>query len=391
MTAPVVVVGASLAGVRVVQGLRSDGLTDPIVLIDDQDELPYDKPPLSKQVLVASDVEPRIRLFTEADAASHAVEMRLGVGAAGLDLQRKVIVLCDGSMQPYSRLVIATGGRAIPSQWGPADASFTLRTLDQARRLSRSLRAASTLTVIGAGLIGTEVASAGVTHGVRVALVDAAPGPLRRVVSEDVSAWLSEWYTSHGVDLRFDTMVEAIDVHGEQYVVRLAGGATLESDCVVVAIGSRPNVAWLAESGLMIEDGVMCNDAGEAVAAPDVYAVGDVARWWDADASAYVRHEHWTRATEQAACVAHNIAHPGAGRTVNGPPYAWSDQFGSKLQVVGRRLDRTSRLVPGSRPDQWAALYVTGGRLVGAAVLNWPKALVAVRRSLETTGAMPTL
>ena len=391
MAAPIVVVGASVAGVRVAQGLRAEGCTEPIALIDEQDEAPYDKPPLSKQVLVSGDVEPRVRLLPGAHATELAIDLMLGVGAASVDPDRKRVVLRDGSTQPYSRLVLATGGHAISPPWGGGDGIFTLRTLDQARHLSQSLRAASALTVIGAGLIGTEVASAAVTHGVRVALVDAAPGPLCRVVSDDVSSWLSDWYTSLGVELRFDAKVEAIDAQDAHHAVRLAGGETLESDCVVVAIGSRPNVAWLADSGLTIDDGVVCNDAGEATGVPGVYAVGDVARWWDADAGAHVRHEHWTRATEQAACVAHNIAHPGARRTVTGAPYAWSDQFGSKLQVVGRRLDRTSRLVPGNRPEQWAALYVTGGRLVGAAVLNWPKALVAARRSLETTGELPAL
>jgi NADPH-dependent 2,4-dienoyl-CoA reductase/sulfur reductase-like enzyme len=391
MGAPIVVVGGSLAGVRVVQGLRTEGCDDPIVLIDEQDESPYDKPPLSKQVLVSGEADARIRLLTDTDATELAVELRLGTGAASLDQGRKVVVLRDGSTQPYSRLVLATGGHAMASPWGNGDGIFTLRTLDEARRLSRSLRELSTLTVVGAGLIGTEVASAGVAHGVQVTLVDAAPGPLSRVVSDDVSRWLADWYRSHGLALRFGAKVEAIDAHDRCHRVRLASGETLESDCVVVAIGSRPSVAWLAGAGLTVEDGVLCSDGGAAVGAPDVYAVGDVARWWDAELGVHVRHEHWTRATEQAACVAHNIAHPGADRTVSSPSYAWSDQFGSKLQVVGRRIERTTRLVPGARPDQWAALYASGDRLVGAAVLNWPKALAAARRSLETTHEIPTL
>ena len=391
MSNPLVVVGASVAGVRTAQALRSEGYGGTIYLVGEDAEWPYDKPPLSKQVLSSGVLEPRMRLVEAEEAARANLDFRLGMRATGIDAANRVVHLADGSAQPYGTLVLATGASAKPSPWGSADGIFTLRSLADALALSKSFEGARDVAIVGAGLIGMEVASSALSRGLDVTVVDAAPGPLLRVVSADVSARLTDWYESRGVRIAVGRGIESIKSAGGRKVVHLDRAETISADCVVVAIGSQPNVGWLAASGIPIEDGVLTDECGRVLDTSDIYAVGDVASWWDPVAGRHVRSEHWTRTVEQAPCVAHNMCHPDDPWTVRTPPYSWSDQFGAKLQMIGRvGLDET-RFVAGAGTTQWAALSGSDGEFAGATFMNWPRGLAAARRALGARASVADL
>jgi NADPH-dependent 2,4-dienoyl-CoA reductase/sulfur reductase-like enzyme len=254
--------------------------------------------------------------------------------------------------------------------------------LADALALSRAFVGRPELAIVGAGLIGMEVASSAVSRGIAVTVVDAASGPLMRVLSADVSTRLSQWYEGKGVRVAFGRAIESIAPKDDGQAIQLDDGSVITADCVVVAIGSQPNLAWLAGSDLPLDNGVLADATGLVCGTLDVYVVGDVASWWDPDTGRHTRHEHWTRAIEQAACLAHNICHPEDRTSVTTPAYAWSDQFGCKLQMLGHVGSDESKFVAGGGPDQWAALSGSAGELVGATFMNWPRGVARARRAL---------
>jgi phthalate 3,4-dioxygenase ferredoxin reductase subunit len=332
-----------------------------------------------------------MRLLEGGEAARLNVDLKLGVRGIGVDTAERVVYLADGSALPYRTLVIATGASARPSPWGSSDGVFTLRSLDDALALSKAFEGSRDVAIVGAGLIGMEVASSAMSRGLAVTAVDAALGPLVRVVSADVSARLTKWYEAQGVRLALNCTIESIGSTNGRKVIYLGSGETISSDCLVVAIGSQPNIGWLTDSDLPIDDGVLTDETGLVRGTSDVYAVGDVASWWDPDTGCHTRHEHWTRAVEQAPCLAHNVCHPDDRRTVTTPAYSWSDQFGSKLQMIGRSGRDETRFLPGGRSDQWAALSGSNGVFIGATFMNWPRGLSSARRTLAARGTVDEL
>ncbi|HEX3790322.1 MAG TPA: FAD/NAD(P)-binding oxidoreductase [Pseudonocardiaceae bacterium] len=377
-----VVVGASIGGVRTAQGLRSAGYDGEIVLIGDEAVPPYDKPPLSKAVLAGT--APATELLTESAAAQAGITLLLGRAARQLDLAAGRIVLADGEPVSYDSLVIATGARARPSPWAGAPGVHVLRTLADADRLRADLRGGGPLIVVGAGFIGAEVAATARAMGVtEVTLVDPVPVPMSRALSPEVAQRMATLHRDHGVRTRFGTGVVGIDEHADELVVRLADGSALPARVVVVGIGAVPNDDWLAGSGLVIDDGVICDPHCQAVRAAGVYAVGDVARWHHPRLDRTVRVEHWTNAVEQARCVAHNIARPAERRAHDSVEYVWSDQYDWKIQLAGRTGDGLAGVLLPGPGDSFAVLYPDGDqRLTGAVTVNWPRALVAARRAI---------
>ena len=377
-----VVVGSSVAGVRTAQALRTEGFAGAISIVGDETEWPYDKPPLSKQVLTTGRLESRMRLLERQEAAQLNIDVKLGSAATEVDVAARVVRLADGSALPYGALILATGASARPSPWGSADGVFTLRRLSDALGLSDAFATSRDIAIIGAGLIGMEVASSAASRGLSVTVVDAAAGPMMRVVSPDVATRLVGWYEALGVRFAFGRGIESIGQARGRTTIGFDSGQTVTADCVVVAIGSQPNTDWLAGSDIPVGDGIPTDEFGAVLGLSDVYAVGDVASWWDPASGRHTRHEHWTRTIEQATCLAHTICHPDDRRTVTTPHYSWSDQFGAKLQMIGRIGPDRACFVSGANPDQWAALSGANGALVGATFVNWPRALAAARRGL---------
>ncbi|NVI88342.1 NAD(P)/FAD-dependent oxidoreductase [Actinomadura sp. BRA 177] len=376
MTGDLVIVGASVAGVTLARTLRSGGFTGRIRLVDREAEEPYDKPPLSK----GPPAEP-VRLLTRPEAGRLGLELRLGVGATGLDTAARRLALADGSSVGYGTLVIATGVRARPSPWtGPG--VHTLRTLADARALHAGLARGGDLVVIGAGFIGAEVAGTAITLGCRVTLVDPLPNPPARVVGRCVGDRILSWHDRASVRLRLGRGVQALEHRADGIRVRLDDGEVLRADHVLVGIGAETDVEWLAGSGLHLGDGIACDRYGRALGADHVFAAGDIAGWATADGAAGRRIEHWTSAQEQARCVAATLLDPAHPQALGEVPMVWSDQHGRTIQVLGA-------VDPGVEPriveDEGRLLALWGdGRLVGAVSLGWPRASLAARRAIAS-------
>jgi phthalate 3,4-dioxygenase ferredoxin reductase component len=385
MSERIVVVGASVAGVRAVQALRAEGFSGALTLIGAESELPYDKPPLSKQFLTGAWDAAKVALLSEEAATADRIEMRLGIAAASLDMAGQSVVLADGARVGYDSVVIATGASARPSPWAVASGIHVLRTQDDSCRLRADLELNHPVVVVGGGFIGAEVAAAAHAMGRSVTVVDPLPVPIARILGPEVGALFQHIHRDHGVDTRFGVGVQRIEGETGSLRVELTDGEVLEAGTVVVGIGAVPNDAWLGTSGLEIDDGVVCDQFGRAGGRSDVYAVGDVARWFHPHHQEQVRVEHWTNAVEQAACAAHNIVHPDDLQAYSPTEYVWSDQYEWKIQIVGRPghgepgdpvvadpLGTTSRFAVLCRDD--------AKRLCGAVTVNWPKAFVACRR-----------
>lgn len=380
----VVVVGSSIGGVRTAQALRSEGFDGRVVLLGEEPHLPYDKPPLSKQFLAGQWDVDKVVLLTPADAERHRIELRLGVAATRLDIAARQVVLADRSRVDYDKVVVATGSSARPSPWRPESGVHVVRTLDDSRVLREALDRPGPVVVVGGGFIGAEAAATARALGHGVTVVDPMPTPIGRIVGPEVGTYFTELHHRHGVVTRFGMGVEAIEGASGNLRVRLTDGSELPAVTVIVGIGATPNDGWLADSGVPIDNGVLCDEHCRAVDAPEVFAVGDVARWFHAGYREYMRVEHWTNAVEQAICVAHNIAHPEDLRPFRPVEYVWSDQYDWKIQIVGRPTRGNRHEIVGDlsgEKPRAAVLYTDdSGPLRGAVTVNWPRALSQLRR-----------
>lgn len=387
MTLPVVIAGASVAGVRVARTLRSLGVTDPVILLSDEDVAPYDRPPLSKQFLAGEWDHERIGLLTVDEAVDLDIDLRLGSAATAVDAASGTVSTSDGETIAYASLVACTGAAARPSPWGGPDGVHVVRTRDDAAALRKDLLRGGRVVVIGGGFIGAEVAATCHRLGLEVTVVDPLPSPMGRPLGEELGGLMSGLHERHGVATRFGASVTAIDGVRGDFVVSLDDGSTLGADLVVVGIGATPNDEWLRSSGLVVDDGLVCDEFCRAVGATNVFAAGDVARWWHPARGRTVRVEHWTNAIDQAECVAHNVAHPEDMRSYAPTAYIWSDQYDWKVQVAGDpHRGHALDLLEGPESDKprLCALFATpDGEVTGAVAVNWPKALLICRRIIS--------
>lgn len=388
MSQRVVVVGSSVGGVRTAQALRTAGYRGGIALVGEESCLPYDKPPLSKGVLTGTRRAQDACLLTAQAAATEDIELVLGRRATRLDQLGRHVELDDGTRLDYDAVVIATGARARPAPW-TCSGVHVLRTMRDVVALRDDLLGGGPVVVVGGGFIGAEVASAARGMGLEVTMVDPVPVPMSRVLSPEIGEHVLDLHRRHGVRTRLGTGV--CDIEGEQGALRvlLTDGTTLEAGTVVVGIGSCPNDEWLRSSALLVDDGVVCDEFGRAEGADRVYAVGDVARWYDPAEGGHTRIEHWTNAVEQARVVAHNITAPADLRAHRPVHFVWSDQHDWKIQVVGRPAVATAVVVVGDPlvDGRFAALYTRDRiRLSAAVSVNWPRAGVLCRRALPAAG-----
>lgn len=372
-----VVCGAGLAGLAVCESLRQKGFDGAITLIGAEHHPPYSRPPLSKEVL-RGDPPDKAQLRTAAELDALDLDLRLGVAAAALRPDAREVVLTDGSEMGYDDVVLATGAqpRALP---GVALAGVhVLRTLKDCLAIRDRLVDGTNLVVIGAGFIGLEVAASARARGCEVTVVDVLPAPLERVFDPAIGRALQVMHEANGVGFRLGVGVSG--VQGEQHVtgVQLGDGSVVTADVVVVGIGVTPATDWLASSGLVLDDGVRCDETLQA--APGVWAVGDLARWSDPSSPQGLRVEHWTNATEQARSVAASIA-TGTPQPFVTVPYFWSDQYDAKLQSLGTvtKGDET-RVVAGSLDEpKWTALVRSGDRLGGVIGLRSGRQVMKLR------------
>ncbi|CCH32738.1 FAD-dependent oxidoreductase [Actinosynnema sp. NPDC047251] len=376
-----VVVGASLAGLRAVEAARGSGFDGAITLVGDEPHLPYNRPPLSKEFL-ATGVGPDYFRTETSLRDDLGVDLRLGAPATALDTGARVVV-AGGAEIRYTAAVLATGAaaRALPGTAG-LSCVHSLRGIDDARGLHAKLVPGARAVVVGAGFVGAEVAVTARRRGVEVTVVEAAPVPLVRAVGPEMGAALAGLLAGLGVPLLCGTGVESVTQRGNTATVRLADGRALVADVVVVGIGAAPATGWLAGSGVELGDGVLC-EPDLATTAAAVYAAGDVARWHNPVFGTTMRLEHWTTAAEQGATAGRNAVSPGTARPCATVPYFWSDWGGHRIRFAGiPDADEVAVVQGDPAADSFVALYRRGDRLTGALGLNRNRAVVRLRAAI---------
>jgi 3-phenylpropionate/trans-cinnamate dioxygenase ferredoxin reductase component len=374
----IVIVGGGLAAARTAEQLRRSQYTGRITIVSDEVHLPYDRPPLSKEVLrkEVDDVALKPReWYDEKDIA-----LRLGSAVVGLDTAERTITLDDGRVLGYDELVIATGlvPRRIPA-FPDLEGIRVLRSVDESMALREHASAARHAVVIGAGFIGCEVAASLRSLGVDVVLVEPQPTPLASVLGEQIGELVARLHRGEGVDVRLGLGVA--EVRGQECVdtVVLTDGTELSADLVVVGIGSRPATEWLEGSGIEVDNGVICDEAGRT-SAPNVWALGDVASWRDATGH-QARVEHWSNVADQARVVVPAML--GQDVPTNAVvPYFWSDQYDVKIQCLGEpEADDIVHLVEDDG-RKFLAYYERDGVLVGVVGGGMPGKVMKVRAKI---------
>ncbi|MEO3813869.1 FAD-dependent oxidoreductase [Sphaerisporangium sp. B11E5] len=365
----VAVVGAGLAGVRSVEALRARGFKGRITLIGEEPHRPYDRPPLSKAVL-QGDLDSTL---VDSDFGALDVDLRLGVAAKGL--REGTLETTEGELE-FDGLIVATG--AAPVRLRGEGPQHVLRTIDDALTLRELMTEGVRVVIVGAGWIGAEVATAARKAGCEVVVVESAPSPLATALGCEVGAFTAPWYAEAGIDLRLGTMVGSVDPGG----LTMMDGSWIPADVVVTGIGVRPSVAWLAGSGIELDNGIVV-DEHLRTSMPGVVAVGDCASWWSRRFGRRLRVEHWDTALHAPETA---VATMLGGTAVYDPvPYFWSEQFDHMLQYAGHHVG--ARLVLRGDPEagtKWAACWLTDDdRLAAILTVDVPRDLLQGRRLIE--------
>lgn len=398
----IVVVGASLAGLRAAETLRAEGFTGSLTMIGDEPYEPYDRPPLSKQALLGRARPEDTALPRRRDIAA---EWRLGVAAESLDRDAKRVRLANGDTVPYDRLLITTGTRARPwfnPEEAVLDGVFVLRTRDDSARLRRALTGgASRVLVIGAGFTGSEVASACRELGLEVTVAERGPAPLVGALGGVIGAVADRLQRGHGVDLRCGISVTALegDYVGHLRRAHLSDGSAIDVDVAVVSLGAIRNTEWLAGSGLAAGPrGIAC-DAGcrvldvNGIVTDDIYAAGDVARSpHPLFEYQFLSLEHWGNAVEQAEIAAHNMICAGPERRPHlWLPMFWSSQFGVSIKSVGVPPLGDGLVVTQGALDEkrFVAVYGYRGRVIAAVSFDGAKWLGFYEQQIAAGAPFP--
>ena len=383
MSAGVVIAGGGLAGQRCAEALRRGGYQEPIRMVCGELRRPYDRPPLSKEVLLDGRDEEALFFRSTEWYEQNAVELLLGLQACALEDHEKILHLSDGSNISYEKLLIATGGRArCPALFEGYENVTTLRTLEDARKLRAALVPGARLLVIGAGFMGQEAASAACQAGVQTTIVEAAPAPLATVLGAELGAWFSELHRSHGVELFLHDQVVGLRGQGRVDAVRLASGQSVECDHVLVGVGIEPNLGWLNGSGLDAR-GIRTDIDGRSDL-PSVYAAGDAAATFDPLLGRHALGNHWEAAGRQGARSAKAMLGTDPG------PLAvssfWSDLYGTRVQSLGHASladDVSFDGDPSSR--DFSATFTRDGQPVAVLLVARPQMLPEARALLTAT------
>lgn len=371
----VIVVGGGLAGVRAVEALRANGYQGRLTLLGAEPHLPYDRPPLSKAVLAGEIDDTAV----EADWDRLRCELLLGHRATALRPSAEgpggILETTAGAL-PFDGLVIATG--ATPVRLPGQGRQHLLRTIDDARQLRGDLREGARIVIVGAGWIGAEVATVAAKKGCRVTVLEAAGTPLAGALGPEIGRLTVPWYAEAGVELRCGIKVASIDEGG----VLLADGERLAADAVVVGVGVRPEIGWLAGSGLELSRGVVV-DAALRTSHSGIVAVGDCAAWWSERYGRRLLVEHWDTALNAPETAAATLL--GVQATYDAVPYFWSEQFGRMVQYAGHHPVAERMVLRGdpAADAKWAACWLTGERLEAIITVDSPRDLVQARRIIS--------
>jgi 3-phenylpropionate/trans-cinnamate dioxygenase ferredoxin reductase component len=380
VTAPrrVLIAGAGLAGARCAETLRAKGFDGDVVLVGAERVPPYERPALSKEHLLGDRDTASLELRPRAFWEERGINLRLGARIVSASIETRTALTELGEELPWDALVLATGSRprALPGWNGPG--VHSLRTLADAAALRAELRPGRRLAVVGAGFVGTEVASTALSLGVAVTIVDMTRAPLERVLGGEVGSILSARYATAGAGLRLGVGVERLERgrDGRPRALVLGDGSEVLADVVVIAIGVTPDADGLPG----VEAGAIPTDASGRTAIPGVFAAGDVANAWHPLLRRHLRVEHWTSAAGQGAAAAYAIL--GEERPFGALPYFWSDQFGLRIQHVGHAEVWATVELEGD-PDSFVARYLDGkGQALAALAVNRPAEVSRLRNEV---------
>jgi 3-phenylpropionate/trans-cinnamate dioxygenase ferredoxin reductase subunit len=368
-----VIAGAGLAGAKAAETLRSEGFDGPVVLIGDEEERPYERPPLSKDYLAGKAERETIYVHPETWYADNKVELRLGCPVTAIDRAARQVALADGSSVGYAKLLLTTGSspRLLTVPGADADGVLYLRRASDSDRIKTTLATASRIAVIGAGWIGLEATAAARTAGVEVTICEAAELPLLRVLGPEVAQVFAGLHREHGVDLRFGVQVaEITTAEGRASGVRLADGSHIEADAVIVGVGIIPNTQLAEAAGLEVSDGIVV-DAALRSSDPDIFAAGDVASAYHPLLGRHIRVEHWANALHQPQAAARAML--GQEVSYDRVPYFYTDQYDLGMEYSGYvepggydqvvfRGDKDGR--------EFVAFWLSGGRVLAGMNVN---------------------
>lgn len=383
-----VIVGASMAGGRAAETLRQEGFDGRIVLVGAERERPYERPPLSKELLrgEAPDDKPFLRPPEYYDEQS--IELRLGTRAERLIPAERRVILAGGESLQYDRLLITTGASVrhlrIPGVDLPG--VHYLRTIRDAQAIRAASETARRAVVVGAGFIGSEVAASCRMKGLEVTVLEAGPVALQRALGEQVGGVYGGIHRDHGIDLRLGEGIAEFRGAGRLEEAVTASGARIPCDLAVVGVGVQPAVGWLEDSGIALQNGVVVDELS-ATNLPGVYAAGDVANWWHPTLGERLRVEHWDNAQNQGIAAAKSML--GKGEPYAPVPYFWSDQYDLTLQYVGHASGQDEVVFRGAAdPSNLLAFYLRDGQLRAAIGVNRAKDITSVRRILRNNVAV---
>ncbi|MGZ4620371.1 MAG: NAD(P)/FAD-dependent oxidoreductase [Frankiaceae bacterium] len=329
------IVGASLAGAKAAQTLREEGFDGPIVLVGDESERPYERPPLSKGYLLGTAERETIYVHPEQWYAEHDVDLRLGAAVAGIDVTAHEATLGDGSRLGFGKVLLATGSspRRLPVPGADLDGVLYLRRAEDSDQIKETFRSAARVAVVGAGWIGLEVTAAARQAGVEVSLLEVAELPLLRVLGREVAQVFADLHREHGVHARYGVQVaEITGTGGQANGVRLADGSHIEADAVVVGIGIRPNTRLASTAGVTVHNGILV-DAQLRSSNPDIFAAGDVANAFHPILGRNIRVEHWANALHQPQAAARSML--GQDVAYDRVPYFFTDQYDLGMEYTG--------------------------------------------------------
>lgn len=383
MSGRTVIVGAGQAGARTASALRRLDEAAEIVLLGEEQELPYERPPLSKEILNGGPPS-KATIFAHTWYEEHRIAMRAGVHVTGFDWRAKQIALASGDSLAYDNLVLATGVRPRPLMVPGAtlDGVLTLRTIGDSTNLSARLTPGAKVVVIGGGFLGLEIAATAIARQCAVTVIESGSMLLPRILGGFLGQYLADLHHTHQADIRTGVSVAALEGHTSVEAVRLGDGTLLAADVVVVAIGAVANDELARAAGAECADGVLV-DAHARTSLPSVYAVGDVTRQRTHSLGESVRLESWENAELQAQVAASTIA--GVAPAAAAAPWFWTDQYDCNIQMLGGRQADDIVVMRGDiAASSWCAFFVADSTILGAVLMNAGRERRHVKRLIDT-------